>query len=70
MSGVKIDSVSEGSIAHVCGFRCGDVVLEIASISVTHPFQIFHELSKHKANGFADVKINRDGNELINRLIF
>mgnify|MGYP000325970738 CR=1 FL=1 len=70
MSGVKIDRVIEGSLAHQCGFRCGDVVLEVGSNAVTHPIQIFHELAKNKPNGFAEVKVMRDGQALIHNMRF
>jgi S1-C subfamily serine protease len=70
MSGVKIDRVIEDSIAYQCGFRCGDVVLEVGKNAVMHPFQIFHELAKNKPNGFAQVKVMRDGQELIHNMCF
>lgn len=68
MSGVKIDRVFEGTAAYDCGIRTGDTVLEVAKVKITHPLQMFHELSKQKHNGHAELKVLRDEQELLHRL--
>ena len=68
MRGVKIDKVIEGSAAYECGFRSGDVVIQVANIEVINPIQLFEQISKRSNNGLADVKVLRDDQEIIYKL--
>ena len=61
---VTIDEVLKNSVAHDCGFRCGDVVTSIANVEVNHSLELFNLLHKHTETGWAHVNVVRDNQEI------
>jgi len=61
---VTIDEVLKDSVAHDCGFRCGDVVTAVANVEVNHSLELFNLLHKNREAGLAHIKVLRDNEEI------
>ncbi len=69
-TGMKIDAVIEGRVAHKAGLKDGDVVLKIGDTEVKDIYGYMEGLSKHKAGDKANVVVKRGKKEVTVEVTF
>jgi S1-C subfamily serine protease len=62
--GVRIDQVSEGSVAAQAGLKAGDVVLTIAGRAPATTTDVVSAVGRQAPGTWLPLRIRRDGNEL------
>lgn len=69
-TGMKIDAVIEGRVAHKAGLKDGDVVLKIGEVDVKDIYAYMEGLSKFKAGDKAPVVVKRGKKEVTVEVTF
>jgi S1-C subfamily serine protease len=68
--GLRIDGVSEGRPASLASLESGDVIIQMGEMKIIDIYDYMKALSKLKKGDKLDVKVLRNGSEVIKELNF